>query len=127
MDHTRIISDLRSDRNHIEQSILSAERSDRLSTGIGKAAANSATEIRRIGKPETRIVSELRSERDHIGQAILSLQRFDGLSTKTPEAAAPYVTEIRRVRKPDDGSSCGAGPVQVEWEIEDEEDTRGAK
>jgi hypothetical protein len=45
MDVTRIISELRLEREHIERTILSLERFDRLSTGTAEVAAQSETYI----------------------------------------------------------------------------------
>ena len=47
MDVTRMISELRSEREHIEQTILSLERFDRLSTEAAEAAAQPVTYINR--------------------------------------------------------------------------------
>lgn len=52
MDVIRILSDLRSEREKIEEGILCLERSDRPSTGTTERAPRSVTEIRRIREPD---------------------------------------------------------------------------
>jgi len=51
MDVTRVLSELRMEREEIEQAILSLERSDRRGAGATGAAAHSVTEIRRVREP----------------------------------------------------------------------------
>jgi hypothetical protein len=51
MDVTTILSELRSEREDIEQAILSLERHIRSSARTTKAAAQSVTEIRRVREP----------------------------------------------------------------------------
>jgi hypothetical protein len=52
MDVTRIISELRSEQEEIEQEILSLERGDGPGSGTTEAAARSVTEIRTGGEPD---------------------------------------------------------------------------
>jgi hypothetical protein len=48
MDVLRIISELRLQRDHIQQAILSLERLDRPRTGVTETAAESRTELRTV-------------------------------------------------------------------------------
>jgi hypothetical protein len=52
MDVTKIISELRLEREDIERAILSLERVDRPSAGTIEAAAQSGTEIRMVREPD---------------------------------------------------------------------------
>jgi hypothetical protein len=52
MDVTRIIAELRSEREDIERAILSLERLDRLSTATREGAVQSMTEISRDKEPD---------------------------------------------------------------------------
>jgi len=94
MDLARIISELRSEREEIDQAILSVERSDPLNTPKPQGAAQPITDFSRARKVHPRIISELRSmpsdhrwERAYIEQAILCLERLDRLSTRRTQAA----------------------------------------
>ena len=51
MDVTGVISELRSERDDVEQEILFLERADQHSTRTAEAATQSATEIRRGQRP----------------------------------------------------------------------------
>ena len=52
MDVTKILLELRSEREQIEWAILSLERFDQPSTGTTEAAAQSVTEIRKVREPD---------------------------------------------------------------------------
>jgi hypothetical protein len=52
MDVTRIISELRSEQEKIEQEIRFLERADRHGAGTTEAAAHSVTEIRKVGESD---------------------------------------------------------------------------
>jgi hypothetical protein len=52
MDVTRIIAELRSERQEIERAILSLERFDRRSNGATKETPRYVTDIRRVMEPD---------------------------------------------------------------------------
>ena len=52
MDVTKIISELRLEREDIERAILSLERFDRPSAGTAEVAAQSAPGIRMVREPD---------------------------------------------------------------------------
>ena len=83
MDLAGIIADLRSEREKIDQAVLSWQRSDL----APEEAAQRLSEITRLGKPHTKIISDLRSEQEHIEQAVLCLERIDGLRAERAQAA----------------------------------------
>jgi hypothetical protein len=84
MDLNRAISELRSDRQDVEQAILAIELSARLGTHVAEAAARVL--IKRTRKSHSRIVSELRSvggaralglELKYLDDAIAALECLD--------------------------------------------------
>jgi hypothetical protein len=84
MDVTRIISELRSELEHIDDSIRFMERSDRRSTRTATTAPRPVTEIRRIAKSNTTAISEP--------------------SDRLTDPPIGRVIEIRSARKPDDAA-----------------------
>lgn len=92
MDLTRIVWDLRLERERIEQCIRSVERSGQCSSGA-ESAAPKVIEIGRTGLPKTVTISERDTAR-----AILLRQRFDRLRTKSAKLAARRVVEIWKAR-----------------------------
>jgi hypothetical protein len=82
MNLASIISTLQSEREEIDQAIVSFEESHRPNSQATKGAAQSVA--KRPRERHTKIISELRLlclktslERDHIENAILALERFD--------------------------------------------------
>jgi len=75
MDLSRLLLELWSERQDIEQAIIVVEGSVR-PTGTGTAAAQSLTEIIRSGRAHTKTISELRSELEYVENAIFALERL---------------------------------------------------
>jgi hypothetical protein len=92
MNLASIISTLQSEREEIDQAILSFEESHRRNTQATKGAAQAVA--KRPRQQHTNIISELRSlcsetslEREHIEHAILALERFDRLGVEKTRRA----------------------------------------